>query len=243
MLALIRMDWILSRPVLLRASPILGLILWLGLSTPKGGVLMAAYLLAILAMGYPLFHDLGPHTLEPYVCALPVSRSQIVAARYASALVTLLLALLLPLGFGLGARALGLNAMEGLPLEDAILGLAALGLILSALLFLYLPFHFRFGGERGLGAFAGSGFAGLLLLFFALGGRSLLTHSFEPSLEALERLPVRLGVLAAWLSLGGASLALSRASYQRRLAARQAPGLLPFLLLAAVLLGLYLALR
>lgn len=242
MLALIRMDWILSRPVLWRASPFLGLILWLGLSTPKGGVLMAAYLLAILCMGYPLFHDLGPHTLEPYVCALPVSRGQIVAARYGSALAALLIALLLPLGLGLAARSLGLNAMEGLPLPDALLGLAALGLILSAVLFLYLPFHFRFGGERGLGAFAASGLAGLLILFVALGGRRLLAHPFGPTLEALERLPVRLGILAAWFGLGVPSLALSWASYRRRLAVRQVPGLLPFLLLAAVLVGLWRAL-
>lgn len=243
MLALIRMDWTLLRRLLLPASPAFALVFWLGFTEPRGGgLIMAGYLLALFGMGYPLFHDLGPHTTEPYLCALPVSRGQIVVARYASALAALLIALPLPLALAQVGRQAGLP-VPALPLADLGLGLGLVGLLLGGLLFLYLPFHFRFGGERGLGTFALC-LTGLLIgLVARAGGPVFLARITQLDFSALERTAFRLQMVGGWMVLGAASLALSWHAYRKRTSATQVPAALPFLLLGTTSAAVALLLR
>lgn len=238
MLALIRMDWTLLRPLLFRWSPLFMGMLAMGLAGTRMEVLISGLLLAEFGIGYPLFHDLGPHSIDPYVSALPVSPAQIVGARYLSAGMALLAAFSLPLVAGAVARVFGLKAMPGLAFSDAALGLLLMALLLSSVLFLYLPFHFRFGGERGLGAFAAASLGGLLILFFALGPTRLLPLSLDPFLEVLGRPLLFLGALGAWAHLAAASLQLSMAAYRRRTSLKPLSAFLPFLFLGVVFGGL-----
>ncbi len=233
MFALIRMDWTLCRPLLLRWSPVFLLTLLASLSgSPMG--LLGILPLAEFAMGYPLFHDLGPRSIEPYVCALPVSRGQIVAARYLSAMGALGGVLVLTLASAWAARGLGFRVLEGLPFRDAVSVLGLMGCLLSALLFLYLPFHFRFGGERGLGLFAATLLGCLLAALARFGWQSVLRLDFH----FMERAYFETGAALGWLALGAISLGLSMEAYRRRTSANPLHFALPVLFLLGAMAAL-----
>ncbi len=234
MLALIRMDWTLNRRILLQLTPLFMLQGALAFAHGLQGLLAAAFLLAALLMLIPVFQNLND-SVEPFLLALPVSRTRIVVARYltATAALTFTLAAFLVLG-GLGHR-LGFLWAQDMRLPDLVTGLGLQGLLLATVLFLYLPFHFRFEGDLAVSLFAASLGAGLGLIGLLAGW-----HGFqEGGLALLNRLlddPTALaGALTLLPAMGAVSLGLSIHGYRRRIRRTGAPAVLPALWLGLVL--------
>ncbi len=234
MLALIRMDWTLNRRILLPLTPIFMLQVAMVFTHGLQGLLAAAFMPAALLMLIPVFQNLND-SVEPFLLALPVSRTRIVLARYltATAALTLTLAAFLILG-GVGHR-LGFLWAQDMRLPDLVTGLSLQGLFLATVLFLYLPFQFRFEGDLAVSLFAASLGAGLGLIGLVAGW-----HGFqEGGLALLNRLlddPAALArALALVPALGAISLGLSVHAYRRRIRRTGAPAVLPTLWLGLVL--------
>jgi hypothetical protein len=236
-LPLVRMDWTLNRRILLQMSPIFVLWIAMGISHGLRGLLGIAFAASALLTGLTLLQNLRD-SVEPFLCALPVSRRQIVLARYLSALGVLALSLgcFFLLGW-LGQRAGFLWARE-LPVGDLALGLGLHALTLGAGLFLYLPFHFRFGGDLGLGLFTVTLMACLLSLIALCGWQGLLDRALALLARVLEDRAFTRGLLIAWALLGGASLALSLVAYPRKVTRQPLSPALPVLLCLATFLAL-----
>ena len=179
-----------------------------------------AFLIALFFVVLPLFQYLGPASIERFLWALPVSRTQIVLGRYLSALAGLALALVLPLSLAWVCRGLGTQAFRQAPMADLVSGLALVGLVWCTVLFLFLPFHFRFGGERGLGYFLGTGLIGCIAMVL-IHGWSLagMVESFiRFGSTMLDGGTALLRPFLGVLALGAASLGLSVLFYRRRMA-------------------------
>lgn len=233
MLALIRMEWTLNRRLLLQLTPLFALFaarMALGLSYSLTFYFMLATLLTVL----PLCQDLKCG-IQPFLCALPVSRGQIVRARYLTAMGALAVAMGVSLALGWAFKVGGAPMWQRVALEDLLLGLGVQGFLLAAGLFLFLPFHYRFGGDLGLGVFMGSLAASLLVILASFGW-----HGAQERGLALVGLLLEGGRPAGWallagLTLGLASLGLSVQAYRKALATVPSPVYLPTLLLALAL--------
>lgn len=244
MLALIRMDWTLNRRMFIFMSPIF--FLWTSgpiVSPHIGMALFPIFLIASIAVFLPLIPFLGPTSPEAFLGALPVSRGQIVNARYLASLGTAALGLGLSSGLAAIFRNLGIPGMPVGLASGHLMGIAFLAALVAGGIFLLLPFFFRFGGERGLGLW----FAAMatipagLLIFFPW------PELLEKLPDLLERLtqggrPLALALLGT-SALGIASWRISLHAYRRRTATVQAPFFLPFLLPLALLAVLVVALR
>jgi hypothetical protein len=212
MVALLRMDWILGRRLLLRLVPLFLLPL-LAANSWETGLLGAAWILALFTLGPPIAQELGPHPIGAFVRALPVSGRRIAAARYLWVLLALAGAGVLALLPVLLSRAFHLPGPGRVNPGDLALGLALQEGLLAAVLCLYLPFHFAVGGERGLGEFALSMAVPACALVAAAGPRPLMERCMElgirlagggPALAAAALALAVLGALSLGISLGGA---------------------------------------
>jgi len=237
MFALIHMDWTLNRRLLLQFSPIFLLWTAVGVSHGMQSLLGISFAASLLAMALPVLQNLRD-TVEPFICALPVSRRQIVLARYLSASTGMMLSfgfffLLGWVGHGAGLR----WASDILP-GDLLAGMGLQALLLSAGLFLYLPFHFRFGGDLGLGLFTGTLLGCLIVLFAICGWQGLLDRTLLLLTRMLEERAFASSVLGAWGLLGVASLGLSLLAYPRRISRRPLSPALPLLLMLSTFLFL-----
>lgn len=152
---------------------------------------------------------------ETFLVGLPVTRSQMVKARYLATLLGLSLGTFLPLGLGVLVHALAPTTFRAVPAD--VWGVAALMLLGGALLaFAFLPLAFRFGGPRGAAVFS----AGLLILVSGLlAWKGLLGLSdlvLAVSTPLLDHAPRAWGTAAGALGLGVASASLATRSYLRR---------------------------
>ena len=232
MLALIRMDWTLNRRILLQLTPLFLFYALMALGGTRG-VVGLGFVLATILMALAVFQNLRD-SVEPFVCALPVSRAQIVLARYAVSLTGLALGLALALALGWAVGRLGLRWSQEIDLSIVRAGLGCQGFLLGAVLFLYLPFHFRFGGDRGLGVFAAAGVSCLLAILLAFGVEGTLDRTLALATRLIDDRAFLLGAGIGWLLLGAGSLALAIAGYRRRLSrAPLAPAWPVLLVLAA----------
>ena len=221
MLALIRMDWTLSRGLLLKLSPIFAL--WLAVPVVAHGTgpqLYASFVCAAVLGFLPLGPYLAPGSIEPFLCALPVSRGQIVTARYLSALAGTALGLLLPIAIW---GCLGLAGWFHQPrpeARDLALGLCLQAQLLATFTFLFLPFHFRFPGDRGLAWFGAAALGAGALLVLGLGWGELSHRSLILAQRYLDGGAFLLGAFLALAGLGALSLWLSIRGYRGQIAPR-----------------------
>ena len=217
MLPLIRMTWTVNRRMLAWLSPLYGLYLYLIVAAAADGdparMLGIASSSAWLLMAIVVFQGLGAPT-EAFVLALPVTRSQVVRATYATGLAALALGLLVPILACCAAHAL--TGHVPLPGREvlAILGLETLAY--ASVLFCFLPFAYRFGLSRGLAGFTGclivlaavalalKGWTGVRAGLLALAGR------------ALDQPPFALALAAGVVTLGLLSLGVAIRSYRPR---------------------------
>jgi CubicO group peptidase (beta-lactamase class C family) len=234
-LALIRMDWTLHRRTWARISPLV--LLWLAAAASGPGQLLGTTAtLALLFVVMPLFPYLRPDSIETFLWALPVSRTQIVVARYLASLIGLAAGLALPLALGCLCHAVGSAEFRHTPLADIAAGTTLVGLVWCAALFLFLPFQFRFGGERGMGYFLASALlAGIaLILRFGWDFAGLVQRFLTLGDTLLEGKAI-LRLVLATLALGLASLGVSIHVYRRR-ASERPPAARPRILAALALL-------
>lgn len=152
---------------------------------------------------------------ETFLAGLPVTRAQVVQARYLASLAGLSFGAFLPLGFGLLLH-LGLPGHFPVVPTEAW-GVATLTLLAEALLlFAFLPLAFRHGGPKGAGLFS----AGFVITLAAY----LSWRGFQPAVEDLANLGGRILDLAPWtwgaliltLLLGLLSQALASKGYEKR---------------------------
>jgi ABC-type transport system involved in multi-copper enzyme maturation permease subunit len=167
--------------------------------------------------------------------SLPVSRGQVVAARYLTALIGMVIGLALGWGLAQGMARLAASGAEG---PSALIGLDAHALLFGVLALgvaVFLPLYFRFGAGRALLFFSAIALATLLLV--SLLAELILSAKGHPSPisepEAWRAAaPALMGRLAEWLAprfgrllalfLGaavivmGVSLLISRRLYEAR---------------------------
>jgi hypothetical protein len=173
---------------------------------------------------------------ERFVASLPVTRDDIVRARYLSALGAALVATPLYALYGHALSAIGRDRLlqlwgERTPGWESWEGCFAFFLVVSLLSLVFLPFHFRLGFGRGAASFVAvtallllSG--GVVLLWLGGGGHGVSAHVRLPS--EMVRLAVT-GLSASWgpwpataliltllAGLGLLSLGLSLCFYGRR---------------------------
>ena len=151
MLPLIRMAWTLNRRTALVCAPALALILAaavLKLAQGDATKFMTSCLFSgSLLGGLVAFQGLASDT-EGFLLALPVSRAQVVRARYLTSLVAVALGLALPLGACAVAHLAAPARVPALGAETVALA-GVLALVLGAGLGAFLPFVYRFGTPKG----------------------------------------------------------------------------------------------
>jgi hypothetical protein len=215
---LIKMAWVLNRRLLLQGLPIFAMYLaQLVVTLHKGDVtpfIIIALFITYLSTAIITLQGLTL-PVEGFLLALPISRTQVVQAKYATSLMGLAVGLALPLATPWIAHSLAPAWVP--PASPTALGIVALGTVFIALgIFLCLPLVYRFGPSKGLmsftaltillpaGALAWKGVNGCMDLLEAFGNRWL-----DQSLFALT-------VLVTVLLLGLGSLRISVEAYQRR---------------------------
>jgi len=218
MLPLIKMAWVLNRRLLLQTSPLFVFYLAQLIFIQHGGSisLFTTFALVITAVATTMITLQGlTLPMEGFLLALPISRSQVVKAKYATSLMGLAVGLALPLATAWIAHSVAPAWVP--PASPTAMGIVALGAIFIALgIFLCLPLVYRFGPSKGLtsftaltillpaGALIGKGVNGCMDLLEAFGNRWLDQPLFA------------LAVLVAVLLLGLGSLRISVEAYQRR---------------------------
>lgn len=218
MLPLIKMAWVLNRRLLFQGSPIFAMYLaQLVVILHKGDV--APFIIIALFITYlsTAIVTLQGLTLpvEGFLLALPISRTQVVKAKYATSLMGLTIGLALPLATAWIAHRLAPAWVP--PASPTAMGIVALGGTFIALgIFLCLPLVYRFGPSNGLMTFT--------LLTILVPAGALLWKGANGCMDLLEAFGNRwldqplfaLGVLIAVLLFGVGSLRLSEHSYRRR---------------------------
>ncbi len=219
MLPLIKMTWVLNRRVLYQGSPVFVMYLaQLVILQHKGEVtpliIMALFITGLATTIVTLQGLTLP--VEGFLLALPISRTQVVRAKYLTSLMGLVIGLVLPLATAWSAH---LVAPARIPAAGpTALGIVALGgTFMSLGIFLCLPLVYRFGPSKGLMTFT------VLAILLPAGG--LIWKGANGCMDLLESLGNRwlnepffaLGILVAVLLLGVGSLHLSERSYRRRM--------------------------
>lgn len=218
MLPLIRMNWVMNRRLLLQLLPLWGFYLWMGVRAQAQGaedlVISTSLLIATLAT---LIVTLQGLLLpwEGFLLACPVSRAQVVQAKYATCWLALILGSALTPATLLLGHLVAPRLLPHLPGDLlAITALAALAL--GTGLAIFLPFIYRWGSTRGIQAFASLLVVGI--------GSALIWRGFEGSLamvvngasHLLAHPRLAWGAGAAVLGLTWGSLQLSIHSHERR---------------------------
>ncbi len=218
MLPLIKMGWVLNRRLLLQAVPLfifyLAQLVIIQRQGEAAPFIIIALLITYLVTAIVTLQGLTL-PVEGFLLALPISRTQVVRAKYATSLMGLAVGLALPLATAWIAHSVAPAWVP--PASPTALGIVALGAIFIVLgIFLCLPLVYGFGPSKGLmgftalaillpaGALAWRGANGCMDLLEALGTKWLEQPSFA------------VGIVAATLLLGFGSLRLSTGAYQRR---------------------------
>lgn len=217
MLPLIRMTWATNRRLLLLMSPLLAFYLSVmvyhqctkdGLDIPTTAFVIME-LLIIVSTFQGLTFD-----VEAFLVSLPVSRAELVRARYLSSLLGLLAGLLLPLAVA-GLVHVLLPGRAAAPSQTDLRSAGMLAIFDACGLLAFLPFIHAFEPSKGILAFAvtvvlalGGGLA-----WKGLDGVAALFRFFQHALAQPQ--PI-LGILAGLLLLGLASLSMSTWAYARR---------------------------
>lgn len=223
MIKLVVKDLALARPFLLVGVPLLALQLFGLAVSPPAFFLVTLLLAGLLAFGSLAIEEV--QGTEILWCSLPVSRREIVFARY----LTTLLGLCGGLGVSWATGRLATSGILGGVGQTAPrIPLAPYGVISILLLLggaLFLPCYFRFGAGRGLVLFAAL-IAGLAFLLTFLGWVAALVggHSSllrrDPDPETLRRVRGWLDVWALFLGAGLMAGALTIFAASAALAAR-----------------------
>jgi ABC-type transport system involved in multi-copper enzyme maturation permease subunit len=220
MLPLMRTTWVINRRLLLQFSPWLALYLGVlvfaqheGDPVKMGGILF--FLTTLITAIVTLQGLLLP--VEDFMLSLPVSRAQVVRAKYLSSLLALAAGLALPLGTASLAHALVPGHVHALGREA--LGIGALAALYLAFgIFLFLPFIYRFGPARGFTAFTLTLF-GIAAICLAWKGREACMRAIvEFSGHILDDRRFALAALAGVIAFGLASLHYATWTYRRKAA-------------------------
>ena len=220
MLALMRMDWTQNRRMLFYLMPLW--MLWgsyLFAPLPDQAMLGARIFLGFLfPLVLSLLVMLQNHTrpIDDWLCALPVSRAQIVLARYASTALAILVGLLIPLLLTLLTNAMALKSLPRVPMHDYLVGLGIDAAVLLVFGWLFLPLYFRFGADKGLGI--------LGAVIVSIAGWLFWRWGYEGCMQRFMDLLTRLmddGVFRGWILIGvavlaGVSIAFSLWAYPQR---------------------------
>lgn len=218
MLPLMRTAWIINRRLLLQFSPWLALYLGMIVNAQcKGDPIVMAMVLVVFAILLTVIVTLQGLLLpvEEFILSLPVSRSQVVRAKYLSSLIGLAAGVTLPLLTAWAAHRLAPGRVPAMGLEMA--GLAGLCVLyLASGICLFLPFVYRFGPARGITFFSLS-----LAACFAAGiawkGRwGCIMALVDFSGRILNNRTFALATAAAVVALGLASLLFSIRTYQQK---------------------------
>jgi hypothetical protein len=218
MLPLIRMTWTLNRRLLFQFSPLFAMYLAQLVALqcgPEPAVFIFMFLaIATLTTAIVTLQGLTL-PVEGFLLSLPVSRAQVVRAKYVTSLLGLAAGLALPLVTAWTAHGVAPTRVPALGPDS--LGIVPLaGLLLALGLFYFLPFVYHFGPTKGLlffaltlillpaGALAWKGAHGCLEALLAFGNH-ILDHS-----------PSTLAFSAGVLLFDFASLRLSIWAYRRR---------------------------
>jgi len=220
MLALMRMDWTENRRLIFYLTP-----LWLMwgsyLFVPQvAGQMLGARI--FLGFTFPLVLSLlvmlQNHTrpIDDWLCALPISRSQIVLARYASTALAILVGLLIPVLITLLTNALALRFLPRVPMHDYLIGLAIDGGFLLIFMLLFLPLYFRFGADKGIGILGAVVVSGGALLFWRWGYDGFMQRFIDLLTRLMDDGAFRGWILLGIAVLAGVSIALSLWAYPQR---------------------------
>jgi len=218
MLPLIKMAWVLNRRLLLQGSPVFvmylaQLVIVQHTGEAEAFIIMALFITSLATIIVTLQGLTLP--VESFVLALPISRTQVVRAKYLTSLLGLAVGLALPLAIAWIAHRVAPAWVP--PASPTALGIVALGGTLMPLgIFLCLPLVYRFGPSNGLMTFT--------LLTILLPAGALIWKGANGCMDLLEAFGNRwldqplfaLGVLVVVLLLGVGSLRLSESSYRRR---------------------------
>lgn len=218
MLPLMRTSWIINRRLLFQFSPWLAFYLWMLVKAQASGeaLQMAAVLIGfatLLTVIVTLQGLLLP--VEAFLLSLPVSRAQLVRAKYLSSLLGLGAGLALPLLAAQAAHGLAPSQVPALSAD--MLGIGGLaGLHLAVGIFIFLPFVYRFGPAKGLTFFATT-LALCLAVAVAWKGRWACTKALLDYCALLqEGGPFAWRAAAGVVILGAVSLGMSLRAYQPR---------------------------
>jgi hypothetical protein len=218
MFPLMHTAWIINRRLLFQFSPVLAIYLWALLSAQSTAdasktamilVVFAALITSVVALQGLLL------PVEDFILSLPVSRSQVVRAKYLACLLGLAAGLALPL---LTAWIAHLVAPSRIPaLSPDVLGIGGLAALHLALgIFLFLPFIYQFGPTRGISLFALS-LVALLAGCVAWKGPEACTKILvDYGDRMLESWTFALAIGAGVAAFGLASLAFSIWTYQNK---------------------------
>lgn len=220
MLALMRMDWTQNRRMLYYLTPLLVFYgSFLFMPAPEGNLFVLRIIPGfIFPVILSLLVMLQNHTrpIDDWLCALPVSRAQIVLARYANTALAILAGLLIPLLLTLLTNALKLRYLPQVPIHDYLIGLGIPGSFLLIFTLLFLPLYFRFGADKGIGI--------LGAVVVSVGGLLFWRWGYDGFMQRFIDLLTRLmddGAFRGWMLMGiavlaGGSIELSLWAYPQR---------------------------
>jgi len=215
MLALIRMDWTQNRRVIYYMLP-----LWAMYAGMVFHPDLAARILVglMFAGAFSLQVMIQNHTrpIDDWLCALPVSRSQIVLARYASTALAILIGLLIPVVIMMLMNALKLRFWAHVLMEEYLIGLSVDGSFLLIFALLFLPLYFRFGVDKGIGILGAFVVLVAGLLFWRWGYEGLMQRFIDLLTRLMDDGAFRGWILMGMVVLAGVSIALSLWAYPRR---------------------------
>jgi hypothetical protein len=209
--------WIINRRLLLQFSPWLALYLWMLVNAQSSGdTMVTAIVLVFFALLVTIIVTLQGLLLpvEEFLLSLPVSRSQLVRAKYLSSFLGLSAGLALPLLTGWIAHLVAPGRVPAMSPE--VLGTGGLAAIFLAFgICFLLPFVYRLGPAKGL-TISSLTLALLLAVSVAWKGRwGCIKALLDFSNRVLESRPFALSVLAGLALFGTASVAFSIWTYRR----------------------------